>query len=130
MEKRGYGVIPSRVLGKIGKQMEDQVGGVTNPETAGIYMQRLQAVRNHGFRELWFRHELDAVATIRVSASKVRFEKDRVSWDGVKRKVERKGGGSFCGNIFVSSVAFAIFDDTDATPEIKAQERCIRRRFQ
>jgi hypothetical protein len=33
---------------------------------------------------------------------------------GVKRKVERKGGGSFSGNIFVSTVAFAIFDDTDA----------------
>jgi len=114
LEKRGYVVLPSTVLGDIRNKMEDQVGGVTNPETGGIYMQRLQAVRDHGFRELWFRHELDAVATIRVSASKVRFEKDRVEWDGIKRKVERKGGGSFSGNIFVSSVAFAIFDDTDA----------------
>ncbi len=114
LEKRGYVVIPSSILGEIRKRMEAQVGGVTDPETGGIYMQRLRAVRDHGFRELWFRHELDAVATIRVSASKVPFEKDRVSWDGVKQKVERKGGGSFSGNIFVSSVAFAIFDDTDA----------------
>jgi hypothetical protein len=25
----------------------------------------LQAVRSHAFRELWFRHEFDAIATIR-----------------------------------------------------------------
>ena len=71
-------------------------------------------MRSHGFRELWFRHQLDAVATIRVSASRVRFEKDRAEWDGVRQKIQKKGGGSFSGNVFVSSVAFAVFDDTDA----------------
>jgi len=114
LEKRGYVVIPSSVLGGIRKKMEAQVGGVTNPETGGIYVERLQAVRTHGFRELWFRHQFDAVASIRVSASRVRFEKDRAEWDGVRQKVQKKGGGSFSGNIFVSSVAFSVFDDTDA----------------
>ena len=114
LEKKGFTVIPSTVLGDIRKKMEEQVGGVTNPETGGIYIERLQAVRDHGFRELWFQHQLDAVATIRVSASRVRFEKDRVEWDGVRQRVQKKGGGSFSGNIFVSSVAVAMFDDTDA----------------
>jgi len=44
----------------------------------------------------------------------VPFKNDRAEWDGVKQKVEHKGGGQFAGSIFVSSVAFAVFDDTDA----------------
>jgi hypothetical protein len=73
-----------------------------------------QAVRAHAFRELWFRHELDAIATIRVSATRVAMENDSAKWDGVKQDIERDGRRkNYTGQIFVSSVSFAVYDQTN-----------------
>lgn len=114
LQKRGYKVIPTAVLADIRKTMEAQVGGLEDPETGQIDVAKLQAVRAHAFRELWFRNEFDAIATIRVSVSRAQFEKDRAEWDGVKQKIAAKGRNrGYGGNIATSSVSFAVYDQSD-----------------
>ena len=112
--KNGYTVIPTSTLAGIRKTMESQVGGLENPETGQTDMAKLRAVRTHAFRELWFQHEFDAIATIRVAVSRAQFENDRAEWDGVKQKVESKGRNrGYNGSIVASSVSFAVYDPTD-----------------
>lgn len=114
LEKRGYRVIPSSVLAGIRKSMEAQVGGVKDPESGQFDAAKLQAVRTHSFRELWFRHEFDALATIRVSTSRAQFENDRAEWDGVKQKVASNGRNrGYSGTIVASSVSVAVYDQTE-----------------
>ncbi|MDJ0698539.1 MAG: hypothetical protein QNJ07_01680 [Woeseiaceae bacterium] len=114
LQKRGITVIPSSVLGGIRRTMEEQVGGVTDPESGATDMAKLRAVRTHAFRELWYRHDIDAVATIRLSVTSAQFEKDRAEWDGVKQKVEHEGRDKgYSGKIAVSSIGFAVFDHSD-----------------
>lgn len=114
LQKRGYTVIPTSVLAEIRKTMESQVGGVNDPETGQVDLAKLQAVRTHAFREMWFRHQFDALATIRVSVSRAQFENDRAEWDGVKQKITAKGRNrGYGGQIYASSVSFAVYDPTD-----------------
>lgn len=114
LQKRGYKVIPSSVLAEIRQTMESQVGGVTDPETGQVDAAKLQAVRTHAFREMWFKHQFDALATIRVSVSQAKFESDRAEWDGVKQKIVAKGRNrGYGGSIYASSVSFAVYDQTD-----------------
>ena len=84
LQKRGYRVIPSSVLKGIRKTMEEQVGGFKDSETGQVDNAKVQAVRTHAFRELWFQHQFDALANIRVSISRVPMESDRIEWDGAK----------------------------------------------
>lgn len=114
LEKRGYKVLPSTVLGDIRKTMATQVGGYVEAASGGIDVDKFKAVRRHSMRELWFRHELDAIATIRVMASKVPIDSDRVEWHGTKQKIETSGGRrKYTADVFVSSVTFAVYDQTD-----------------
>lgn len=114
LEKRGYTVIPSSVLGSIRAAMTEQVGGLENPETGEVDRAKQQAVRGHSFREMWFQNEFDALATMRVSATRVRVENDSVEWDGTKQRIEREGrSGNYSARIYVSSVSFSIFDSAD-----------------
>jgi hypothetical protein len=114
LQKRGYTVIPTSVLKGIRETMESQVGGIEDPQTGQVNLAKLQAVRAHAFRELWFQRDFDAIATIRVIVSKAQFAKDRAEWDGVKQKVENKGRNrGYAGTIVASSVSFAIYDQTD-----------------
>ena len=44
----------------------------------------------------------------------MRIENDSVEWDGTKQKIEREGrSGDYAGRIYVSSVLFAVFDESD-----------------
>jgi hypothetical protein len=114
LQKRGYTVIPSSVLAGIRKTMEAQVGGFENPETGQVNGAKIQAVRDHAFRELWFTNEFDGLATIRVAITSVPMESDRVEWDGVTQKLEHTGGGKkYSATISVSSVSLAIYDQTN-----------------
>ncbi len=114
LQKRGFTVIPTTVLGDIRKKMERQVGGYEDPESGRINAAKMQAVRTHAFRELWFQKQFDAVATIRVSASQVPIESDNVKWDGAKQKIERNGRSKkYAGQIYVSSVSFSVYDQAD-----------------
>ena len=114
LEKRGYTVLPTSVLAGIRETMEEQVGGLTDPDSGSIDTAKQQAVRAHAFRELWFRNDIDAIATIQVSMSRAQFAKDRAEWDGVKQRVEKKGRDrGYSGTIVASSVSFAVYDETD-----------------
>lgn len=114
LQKRGYTVIPSSVLADIRKTMEDQVGGLKHPETGEIDAAKFQAVREHSFRELWFQHQFDALATIRVAVYSVPMESDRVEWDGTKQKLSYEGRGKkYSANVAVSSVSVAIYDSAN-----------------
>jgi len=112
LQKRGYTVIPSSVLENIRKTMEEQVGGTVN-DGGQVDNAKMRAVRNHALRELWFRETFDAVATMRVSITKVPMESDRVQWDGAKAKLRYEGRSKkYSASISVSSVSLAMYDST------------------
>jgi len=114
LEKRGFKVIPSAELAAIRARMTEQVGGLVDPETGEEDANKRRAVREHSLRELWYRQDFDAVAKIYVSASRAPFEDDRVEWDGVKAKIEKKGRNrGYRGTIVTSSVSFEVYDQTD-----------------
>lgn len=111
LQKRGYTVLPSTVLGGIRASMVAQVGGLEDPETGLVDQAKLSAVRSHAIRELWFKHEFDAVANLEIDVLNTRFEKDRAEWDGAKQKIEHEGRDrGYAGNIVVTSVSIAIVD--------------------
>ena len=111
LQKRGYTVLPSSVLAGIRREMAKQVGGTTDPETGRVDSTKLKAVREHAFRELWFRHQFDAVATIRVTSYQVPMESDRVEWDGAKAKLAYEGRSQkYSATVHVSSVSVAIYN--------------------
>ena len=112
LEKRGYTVIPSSVLGEIRRTMEVQVGGLEDPATGQEDMEKVQAVRTHAFRELWFQRDFDAIANIRVVVQRVPVESDRVEWDGTEQKIEREGRSmKYAASVAVSSVSVAVYDE-------------------
>lgn len=112
LQKRGYTVIPSSVLGSIRNRMEEQVGGTT-AENGELDLARLQAVREHSLRELWFRETFDALAMIRVAVYRVPMENDRVEWDGTKARLRYEGRSKkYSANIPVSSVSLTMYDST------------------
>jgi hypothetical protein len=114
LQKRGYTVIPSSVLADIRKTMEEQVGGFKDPDTGREDLAKMQSVRTHAFRELWFQHKFDALANIRISINQVPMESDRVEWDGAKQKIEYEGRGKkYAATVAVSSVSVAIYDSTN-----------------
>jgi hypothetical protein len=114
LQKRGYTVLPSSVLGGIRAAMESQIGGVDDPATGEVDPTKYQAVKTHAFRELWFQHQFDAIATIGIDVLNTRFEKDRAEWDGAKQKIENKGRNrGYTGDIVVTSVSIAVFDSTN-----------------
>ena len=114
LQKRGYTVIPSSVLAGIRSTMEEQVGGIKDASTNAEDLAKLQAVRNHAFREMWFTQQFDALATMRIDVHRVPVENDRAEWDGVKQKVEHTGRSKkYTGNIVVSSISFTVYDASD-----------------
>ena len=111
LERRGYTVLPSSVLGGIRAEMEQHVGGLEDPETGKVSPARQRAVRDHATRELWFRHDIDAIATIRVAIVDATFQKGRAEWDGASQKLLAEGRDrGYGGNIRASSVVLGIFD--------------------
>jgi len=115
LKKRGYTVIPSSVLSAIRAEMTAQVGGALDSKPGQTDAARQAAVREHSFRELWFRHQIDAVAIMRIRIFSVPMESDKVEWDGVSQSVEHTGGREeYKADISVSSVAVAIYDSRDA----------------
>lgn len=114
LQKRGYTVIPSSVLAGIRKTMEAQVGGFEDPDTGQTNYEKINAVREHAFRELWFTQQFDALASIRVTVTRVDMESDKIEWDGVRQRLDHDGSSKkYSANVAVSSVALIIFDDKD-----------------
>lgn len=111
LEKRGYKVMPSKVLADIRDEMTGYLGGTVDATTGETDAGKALAVREHAHRELWFRNEIDAVATIRIGIYTVPMESDRVEWDGVKQKIQREGRSKkYTASVSVSSVVVAIYD--------------------
>ena len=114
LEKRGYTVIPSTVLKDIRSTMIDQVGGLEDPATGEPDMDKVMAVHSHSLRELWYRHDFDALATARIQIIQAPVENDRAEWDGTSQKVRKKGGSlKYTASIAASTLTFSIFDATE-----------------
>lgn len=110
-ERRGHKVLPSVELKRIRETMAEQVGGLPAAATTSAERKKLRAVHTHALRELWYRHDIDAVATVRIRIVDAQFAKGRAEWDGAKQKVEAKGRDrGYSGDIKASSIALAVFD--------------------
>jgi hypothetical protein len=115
LQKSGFTVMPSSVLAGIRAEMTAQVGGAVDAKTGQPDPARQAAVREHAFRELWFRHRIDAIATIRIRIFSVPMENDRVEWDGTNQKLASEGKSvQYKANVSVSSVVVGIYDSKDA----------------
>lgn len=114
LEKRGYTVIPPSVLSGIRETMTEQVGGLKDPATGEIDMDRVHAVRDHSMRELWFTNDFDAVAVIRIDVLQAPVENDKAEWDGVSQKLKKKGRGlKYTASVAATSIAVSIYDATE-----------------
>ena len=114
LQKEKFTVIPSSVLGNIRSIMEERVGGTTDAESGALILPRARAVREHAFRELWFREQFDALAIVRVAVTTVPMESDRVEWDGAKRRLETEGRRKkYSANVAVTSVTLALYDESN-----------------
>lgn len=114
LEREKFTVIPSSRLAAIRATMAEQVGGLEDPVTGGIDPVRQQVVRDHAFRELWFRENFDALGVISVATFQMPIESDRVEWDGVEQRIEREGRSrNYTANVSVSSVMLTIYDSTN-----------------
>jgi hypothetical protein len=114
LEKRGFTVIPSAVLADIRKTMIDQVGGLSDPATGETDMEKVMAVHSHSLRELWYRHDFDALGAIRIQIIQAPIENDKAEWDGTSQKIKKKGGGlKYTASVAASSVTFSIYDASE-----------------
>lgn len=114
LKKRGYAVTPSSVLAEIRKTMIDQVGGLKEPSTGEIDAAKVAAVSSHSLRELWYRHDFDALATVRVAIIQAPIENDKAEWDGVSQKVKKKGRGmKYTAKVAASTISFSIYDQRE-----------------
>ena len=113
LERRGFTVLPSSVLGDIRASMTKQIGGVTYPDSDQTDPARLQIMRGHASRELWFKHKPDVLASVRVRVTRGAAASDRVEWHGVTQKMQSKGRGNYSARVPVSSVTVVMVDQTD-----------------
>lgn len=114
LEKRGYTVIPSSVLGDLRRTMIDQVGGLEDLNTSEVDAEKVAAVRSHSWRELWYRHDFDAVATVRVGIIQAPVENDKAEWDGTSQKVQKKGGRlKYTASVAASTVTLSIYGHSE-----------------
>ncbi len=114
LEKRGYTVIPSTVLKDIRRTMVEQVGGLADPTTGELDMDKVMAVHRHSLRELWYRHDFDALATARIGMVQAEIENDKAEWDGTSQKLKKEGGGlKYTASAAASTLTFSIFDETE-----------------
>jgi hypothetical protein len=111
-------VIPSSVFQNIRDAMTAQGGGLTT--AAGEYdLARAQAVRDHSFREMQFRHTYDAVVVARIVQVAAPWKNDRAEWDGTKQTIQHKGGGRYAGKLPALSL-LVVFVDRSGRPLYQA----------
>ncbi len=110
LEKRKFTVLPNTLLADIRKTMIDQVGGLKDPQTGEPDAEKIAAVQDHSWRELWFRNDLDAVATVRIDILQAPVENDKAEWDGVSQKLQKKGRLKYTATVAASTVTLTIYD--------------------
>lgn len=114
LEKRGFTVIPSAALKGIRETMIEQVGGLQNPATGELDMDKVMAVHSHSLRELWFQEAFDALATIRVEIFQAPVENDRAEWDGTSQKLKKQGGSlKYSASAAASTLTVSIFNASE-----------------
>ncbi len=96
LEKKRFTVIPVSEYRSIRDAMSEQVGGLFNAADQ-LLAARVTTVWDHSFREMLFRHDMDAIANISVNMVSAQFANDRAEWHGVKARV-KKSGDKFLGN--------------------------------
>lgn len=113
LEKRKFLVTPSSTLAGIRSAMIEQVGGLSDPATGEVDSEKVAAVRDHSWRELWFRNDLDAVATVRIEIIQAPVENDKAEWDGVSQKLKKKGRLKYTASVAASTVSVSIYDQRE-----------------
>jgi hypothetical protein len=105
----GYDVIPASEYRAIRMDMAEQVGGIMNSR-GQIDLARNEAVMEHSYREMVYRHRMDATAIIRIEEVSAFYKNDMADWDGVRQKVKWRGHGNYEGRIPATSIRVTIFD--------------------
>lgn len=118
LDRMGFELIAVGNYRKIRDRMKQQVGGYAIPGSQELDADKMAAVREHSFREMLYRHDMDALVTIQVHYIGAPFENNKAKWDGVDQKISRKTGGigelfgneKYSGTAGASSLQISIFD--------------------
>ncbi|MCZ6643566.1 MAG: hypothetical protein O7F71_18485 [Gammaproteobacteria bacterium] len=121
LERMGYELIAVDNYRNIRDRMERQVGGYAVTGSEALDADKMAAVREHAFREMLFRHDMDALVTIQVRHIGAPFENNKANWDGVDQKISTKTGGigelfgkgKYSGTTGASSLQISIYDRSD-----------------
>ncbi len=116
LERLGYQLIPVDNYRSIRDRMEQQVGGYAIAGSEELDKDKMSAVREHSYREMLYRHDMDAMVTVQVHHIGAPFEKNKASWDGVDQKISRTKGTrnqKFSGTAGASSLQVSIFNRSD-----------------
>lgn len=112
LEKKGYKVTKPQIM----QSIRDNMSNLMN--TSSLNNEQKLAVREHSYRELLYRHPVDAVVSMRVQAIAAPFQDDKAEWDGVSQKIKHKGDGllkiitgtNYGGHIAASSLKITFWD--------------------
>lgn len=116
LEKEGFKVLAPDVMRNIREHMKTLVGLGDNSDQKDTA--KAEAVRDHSYRELMYRHPVNGIVSIRVLPVSAPFMNDKAEWHGTSQKIKHRGDGlmkfitgkSYGGNIAASSLKVAIWD--------------------
>lgn len=121
LDRMGFNLVQVDNYRKIRTRMKQQVNGYTIPGSEELDAEKIAAVREHSFREMLHRHDMDALVLIQILQVGAPFEKNKAKWDGVDQKIDRKMGGigelwgkeQYSGTTRASSLQISIIDRSD-----------------
>lgn len=103
LREAGFSVVPSKEGAGIWKQMTEQVGGFFDPVSGKRDDAKYRTVREHTFRELRARFQVDAVLHPAIVPVRAQWEGLTASWDGTEESIT-----SF-GDAFKEALPYALF---------------------
>jgi len=120
LDKEGFEILPPSAVLEIESQFSQLL--TQAPATGDKQKAKQQAaLRDHVYRELYYRYPVDGLVSVRVIAIGAPFQKDKAEWEGTSQKIKHKGDGllkfitgkSYAGSIAASTIKVTISDRQD-----------------
>lgn len=113
LEKEGFKILPARALQDIRDHMNQLVS-----QSSATDSEKEAAVRDHSYRELLFRHNIDGIIALRIKVVGAPFNNDKAEWHGTTQSIKHSGDGlakfitgkKYSGTIAASSLSVTIWD--------------------
>jgi hypothetical protein len=91
LREAGFSVVPSKEYSAIWKQMTEQVGGYFDPISGKRDEAKFNTVREHAFRELSTKFNVDVLLFPRIEIVKAAWSRGAANWDGATEQIRSTG---------------------------------------